>query len=133
MSNEQRAGQNKTVNLIRNGTIKRTSGCQLCNYPNRNVDSVGKVVAHHWKGYDYPFDVWFICHSCNTRLRGKHDGVFNLEQASVYVSEFDREWIYDVCKSNPLTSRAELVAEAKRRRHDFLMRFGEGGEPLRFP
>lgn len=38
------------------------------------------IVSHHWKGYDFPLDVWFICHSCNTLLRGYHSGNVSKEQ-----------------------------------------------------
>lgn len=38
------------------------------------------IVPHHWKGYDFPLDVWFVCYSCNALLRGYHSGSVSKEQ-----------------------------------------------------
>lgn len=39
------------------------------------------IVAHHWRGYDYPDDVWWVCYACNYVLQGCHNGAFTLEEA----------------------------------------------------
>jgi len=52
---------------ITKGVLIIPKTCELCgNHEN--------IMPHHWNGYDYPLDVWFICRSCNNILRGRHDG-----------------------------------------------------------
>lgn len=43
------------------------------------------IVAHHWRGYEYPLDIWWICRSCNRKLQHKHDGSLSIEEARRYV------------------------------------------------
>lgn len=62
---------------LANGTISRAEKCALCG-------TVCKTVAHHHKGYDFPFDVWWICYKCNGNLR-VHDGSMTMEQARAYL------------------------------------------------
>lgn len=69
---------------VRNGTIKPDDHCALCTY-------VGKTVAHHYRGYDYPFDVWWICRICNANL-DVHDGSLNIQQARAYLFEKRYVW-----------------------------------------
>jgi DNA-directed RNA polymerase subunit M/transcription elongation factor TFIIS len=56
------------------GELIRPTTCQVCGAPE------SKTVAHHWRGYDFPLDVWFVCPKCNNRLHA-HDGSVSLEQA----------------------------------------------------
>ncbi len=65
---------------ISNGTLKRLSVCQLCGDP-------CETVAHHHKGYDYPFKVWWICRTCNANLH-VHDGSLTLTQAIAYMRKY---------------------------------------------
>ncbi len=72
---------------IRNGTLKRGDTCQTCG-------DKCETVAHHYKGYDKPFSVWWICRVCNANL-DVHDGSLTLEQArdylrAIYVQKFVR-------------------------------------------
>ena len=62
------------------------------------------IVAHHWKGYEYPFDVWWICFSCNKQLHHRHDGSLTKEEARQLVSKRSRlrdgnieVWDMDTC------------------------------------
>ena len=57
---------------LRNGTLRRSDTCQVCG-------EKCKTVGHHYRGYDYPFDVWWICRKCNAKL--PHDGSMSLEVA----------------------------------------------------
>jgi hypothetical protein len=38
------------------------------------------LIPHHWKGYDHPLDVWFVCYSCNALFRGQHNGKADKEE-----------------------------------------------------
>ncbi len=65
---------------IKAGRIVKPDICQLC-------DSVtNEIIGHHWRGYAYPFDVWWICRSCNTHPQLKHDGSQSLEQARAIMN-----------------------------------------------
>jgi len=62
------------------GDIIYPNRCELCG-SNKNI------VAHHHRGYDFPLDVWFICSSCNTRLKAPefHMGVVTKLEAQAIV------------------------------------------------
>jgi hypothetical protein len=77
----------KVGRAVRRGELIRPSVCQTC-----GVDvTINKdwwrdrkrlmTVAHHWRGYSFPLDVWWVCYSCNTRLAGLHDGLTSLDEA----------------------------------------------------
>lgn len=70
---------------IKTGEVERRSSCELC-------DSKSRIVGHHWRGYDYPLDVWQICDSCNGILRGRkyHNGSVSKEEAR-HVVEANRK------------------------------------------
>lgn len=59
--------------LRRQGKVPKN--CELCGCER-------KLVAHHWNGYDYADDVWWICHPCNTSLVGPeaHSGLVSKEE-----------------------------------------------------
>lgn len=65
---------------VQKGEVVPESACETCG-------RIGKVGAHHWRGYegDAAVDVWWICSSCNAKLRGCHDGRFALEQAREFI------------------------------------------------
>lgn len=69
---------------VRRGEVTPLDECQLCDKP-------GYTVAHHWRGYDYPTDVWWVCNPCNTLLSGKHDGSLTLAEAREYVGSGSSE------------------------------------------
>ncbi len=68
---------------IKNGTLTRAARCEVC-----NEDCV--TVAHHWRGYDYPFSVWWVCRVCNANL-DVHDGSLSLDEAREYLRAKYRE------------------------------------------
>lgn len=43
------------------------------------------IVPHHFRGYDFPLDVWWVCRSCNRRLVNKHDDSLTIEEARKYI------------------------------------------------
>lgn len=82
---------------IEQGIIKRGTLCELCGIdttiPLQKQVSLLKrdrdyprIVGHHWKGYEYPLSVWWICLSCNTRLIGYHDGGLTKEDAQNIIN-----------------------------------------------
>lgn len=67
---------------IRRGEMVPPSVCSVCGidvvqyhlkYDGSNIPHANpKIVAHHWRGYAYPLDIWWVCTSCNYHL--PHDG-----------------------------------------------------------
>ena len=65
------------VNLaIKNGRLTRKDRCEVCGQK-------GKTLAHHYRGYDYPYDVWFVCSKCNCRL--PHNKEMTIDEAFKFV------------------------------------------------
>lgn len=64
---------------LSHGKLRRAEACELCG------DENGYIIAHHWRGYDDPLDVWWICRSCNTKLIGQHNGI-SREEAREYIA-----------------------------------------------
>lgn len=74
---KQAVALNRVSQAIQSETLTRGVSCQIC-------DSDNNIVAHHWKGYEFPYDVWWICNRCNVLLPF-HDGVLTLDEARIYV------------------------------------------------
>lgn len=74
---------------IKNGTLRRALMCWTCG-------KLGKTQGHHYKGYDFPFDVWWLCAKCNVNLRGYHDGSIDLQKARKLIIDkyFNRRMYY---------------------------------------
>jgi len=88
------------------GVLHRPNFCELCGCDmserNRLRQSFGlnfnaKLHGHHWRGYDYPLEVWWVCPTCNHALAGKHDGSLSKEDAKQLVKPYDpereKEWL----------------------------------------
>ena len=60
-----------------NGTLIPPTECEICNKP-------CTPVAHHWKGYNYPFHLWWVCHSCNSNIP-VHDGSWSIQDARQHI------------------------------------------------
>lgn len=58
---------------VRAGRMPQPGTCAVC-------DAKARTWGHHWRGYEYPLDVWWVCSSCN-RLLTCHDGSVSLEEA----------------------------------------------------
>lgn len=61
------------------GQLVPLTSCELCG------NSAQKIRAHHWRGYGYPLDVWWICCRCNALIK-EHDGSLTKEQAARRLS-----------------------------------------------
>lgn len=61
---------NAVLRAVAKGTLVRPERCELC-------DTTVKTYGHHWRGYDYPLDVWWVCSPCNKALRNCHDGTID--------------------------------------------------------
>ena len=81
---------------IRNGKLIRPSNCELCGRSDKLPKEEERfwirrsmkhtIGAHHWRGYDYPLDVWWVCEQCNRKLGSSHDGSLTHEQARALVA-----------------------------------------------
>ncbi len=77
---EERSRAHVAVQRMRNHGEYRQR-CMICGIDYRKVL---QMVGHHWRGYAYPEDVWWICASCHGRLRWygiDHDGSHTLAEA----------------------------------------------------
>ncbi len=115
LANRARAAVN---NAIRAGKIKRQDVCMVCGQSNderaeefdRYVQKYGLwalgfvpkkflMVGHHYRGYEYPLDVWWVCQPCNSNLRGCHDGTVTLAQARLahmyQIGAFLHQWYFE--------------------------------------
>lgn len=96
----------------KSGKMKRPDICEVCGCnvvemnELRNQYGIAEkvlILAHHWKGYEYPLDVWWICSRCNALLR-IHDGSLSLEDARETIGKFDLEqekWFYGLFYNTP--------------------------------
>lgn len=51
---------------VRSGKIVRPDTCQLCGQqPPRGRDGRSRIQAHHHRGYEFPFDVQWLCSACH--------------------------------------------------------------------
>ena len=77
--------RNEVQKAFRRGDLIRPESCQLCgDTPEKRKKPL--IVAHHWRGYEYPLDVWWICNSCNVTLRFCHDGTLQKEDARLLIA-----------------------------------------------
>lgn len=66
-------------NAVKDGKLIPLEICEVCGHaPHGKRDA---LEAHHWRGYQYPLDVWWVCRRCNQKLTGIHDGSMTLDQA----------------------------------------------------
>ena len=113
----QSRASSKLLLATKMGIMNRPDICELCDKkPDKvTVDgfAVQSIVGHHWRGYDFPLDVWWICRPCNSKMRGKHDGVFSKEQARFFLKHGQPEWIYQKVKDCPSVCMNLLEVEEK--------------------
>lgn len=51
---------------IKNGLLARPSSCSRCGEPDKKpITGVHSIQGHHYKGYDYPLDVEWLCPKCH--------------------------------------------------------------------
>ncbi len=127
MSNPLRSEAHRLVNRsIKRGEIKRPSKCEICEAKQRIWHSFSNdkviIVAHHWRGYDYPFDIWWVCISCNALLRGVHDG--SLAKRNFIRIMKDYLPLSRACLKLGLT-RQTLLAQAKRGKYPGAMQLSK--------
>lgn len=91
------SARNKVSKALESGHLSRPKKCELCGdtpKPSQVKSKNGKtrkrpkIFAHHWNGYNNPLDVWWICQSCNLKLRGQkyHSGQVTKEEAKKIVA-----------------------------------------------
>lgn len=87
---------------IRKGELEKPLYCELCgksargmlaervdpetHQRSRIIRYLG-IVGHHYLGYEgeNALKVWFVCLSCNSILKGRHDGSLTKEQAKQVI------------------------------------------------
>lgn len=62
---------------IRKGTLIKPEKCSDCG-------KHGRLHAHHWKGYDNPLDVEWLCASCHASRHGRGPRARKNEQERIY-------------------------------------------------
>ena len=93
--------RNNLTHEVRQGRMVRASSCELCG------SGRGVMVGHHWKGYGYALNVWWICVTCN-QLIDVHDGSLTKEDARRLVSR---------SPSSAKTDNTNLQVKLALRRH----------------
>ena len=123
----------KVHKAIASGQLIRPSICELCDKDvtkeTTQIWHTGtrhkRLVAHHWRGYDYPFDVWWICSSCNRRLIGRHDGSLTKEQARWWIKSqgrFTNKQDYEADRQSRITNQLVVQQGIVQRKHKALLR-----------
>lgn len=98
--------RSKLQTAVRRGELVKPNVCELCEYdvtqpPETLIFGAvtsPRIVGHHWRGYDHPLEVWWICASCNRKLVGKHDGSVTKAQARELVGGKHRP-LHDIFNS----------------------------------
>lgn len=63
---------------IKRGALVRPSECIQCGCnPGQRSDGRSLIHAHHFKGYDYPLDVEWLCVSCHAKEDARANGSAN--------------------------------------------------------
>ena len=90
---------------IRRGDIIKLDYCELCG----NNCKHQRIEAHHWNGYDAHLDVWWVCHQCNTRLKGDkfHNGEYSKAQIKKAIVAFNQ----DLCGADNYCKRCSELTE----------------------
>lgn len=78
------------------GKLVKPDTCQLCG---RNCQHI-RIGGHHYKGYNYPLDVWWVCQRCNGLLEFRHDDSLTLEAARHLVTASGLVGFCKKCFSN---------------------------------
>lgn len=77
----------KVREAVRQNKIQHQHVCELCGVDvnllrriTRDDVRRPRITAHHYKGYTNPLDIWWICASCNRKLKHS-DGIMTQEEA----------------------------------------------------
>ncbi len=127
MSNPQRSEAHRLINRsIKRGKIKRPDKCEICGAKQRVWHSFSNdeviIVAHHWRGYDHPLDVWWVCISCNALLRGIHDGSLAKDKFAEIMMNYSP--LSRACLKLKIDRQA-LLAQVKRGKYPGAMQLSE--------
>jgi hypothetical protein len=106
----------KVREALKNGLLTKPDICELCGRDARIIlhtvfgPCEARIVAHHWRGYDYPFEIWWICRSCNVKLVGEsfHNGTIDKERALAIVNSWEWRTIgsaYRAARDLPFTRK----------------------------
>ena len=63
---------------IKNGTLVRPLACSKCGIiDNISLDGRAVIHAHHYKGYEFPLDVEWLCVKCHFKIDKRKSGEEN--------------------------------------------------------
>jgi hypothetical protein len=105
--------QKDTRDLIRNGALIPQKKCEICGKyegtKQYSFETPVKIFPHHYRGYDFPFDVWWVCRSCNRNLINKHDNSLTIETARAYIfgDGYKIEKLYTEAYKNEIIKKIE--------------------------
>jgi hypothetical protein len=74
------------LQAVRSGGLVRPDKCELCGANETHHNGRPSIVAHHWRGHEYPLDVWWVCTRCNRKLHGVHDASMSKDVAKKYIA-----------------------------------------------
>jgi hypothetical protein len=67
----QIAAKNAVQKAIRSGILVRPSQCSLCKKePPKSSRGWSVIQGHHYKGYDHPLDIQWLCPPCHKDVEG---------------------------------------------------------------
>jgi hypothetical protein len=99
---------NQLEKALQTGLLVRPENCELCGatpgpkpYKEAGVIKFrASIQAHHWRGYDHPTDVWWICQLCNLRLMGRENHAGNMtKEDAIKIVSTPRTQIPHLCKA----------------------------------
>lgn len=92
---ERQRARSAVQSAVTRREIARPDSCELCGLKMSDYNShggKGRIVAHHWAGYDpeNELNVWWVCSSCNVILKGPkfHRGEVSREAARALVASY---------------------------------------------
>ena len=87
--------QSAITKATKEGILTRPDKCELCgSTPGtltirkpKGAEQRTLIEAHHANGYESPLDIWWICRSCNQKMKGYrfHRGNLTRQQAREYL------------------------------------------------
>ena len=114
--NIQSKGQTATRQAIADGKLKPLDVCEICGAKRGtrhfSFEKHVAIIPHHFKGYNFPLDVWWICRSCNRKLINKHDNSLTLSMARDYVLG-DRIVIAGICIEEKKKELVDAIKKAE--------------------
>lgn len=82
---KQRRAQWKATDAVKSGKIKKKKRCELCK-------RTGRMEGHHYKGYDFPLDLQWLCYYCHRKEHCSGDNHGSAKMNSEEVKKMRSEY-----------------------------------------